>query len=187
MATVHTQGMHEERVRHVVGSSFVETGVGLAGVVLAILGLVHVAPSYMASIGTLVIGAALAFEGAAIRSRTASVSMPAEFTAGMAGIVLGILAILGIEPAILVPVAVLIFSAGLLLSTGSSMHYGAEGAFTTSGSHVLCGLAGLILGIMALVGTASLTLSLVALLSLGITVLLNGTMMGEHMASIWRR
>jgi hypothetical protein len=179
--------MHEERVRHATGTSFVESGIGFAGVVLAVLGLVHVAPAYMASIATLAIGAALAFDGAAIRARSVNVSMPAEFTAGLAGIVLGILAILGIEPAILVPVAILIFSAGMLLSTGASVHYGAEGSLAVSGTHVLCGLAGLILGIMALVGTASLTLTLVALLTLGVTTLLNGTVMSEHLASIWRR
>ncbi|HEX4149290.1 MAG TPA: hypothetical protein VHY20_09895, partial [Pirellulales bacterium] len=173
---------------HVVaGGSFVEAGVGFAGVVLAVLGLVHVAPGYMASIATLAIGAALAFEGAALRGRSSNWTMPAEFTAGMAGVVLGILAILGIEPGILVPVAVIVFSAGLLLGTGAHLQFGAEGTLATSGSHVLCGLAGVILGIMALVGTATLTLSLVALLTLGLSTMCCGTLLGEHMAGIWRR
>ncbi|HEY5312596.1 MAG TPA: hypothetical protein VIK18_08750, partial [Pirellulales bacterium] len=181
MATVHTQGFHEEHVRQVPGSSVVEAAVGLAGVVLAILGLVGVAPPYMAAIATLAIGAALAFQGAAWHARTGGTTVSAEFTAGLAGIVLGILAILGIEPAILIPVAVLVFGAGLLLSSGSTMNFGSETALTGSGSHVLCGIAGIVLGIIALISTAALTLSLVALLALGCAVSLGSNTWSHRM------
>lgn len=185
MATIHTQGFHEEHARHVSVGPAVDAAVGLAGVVLAILGLVGVAPQYMAPIATIAVGAALAFEGAALQAGTAVVS--AEFTAGMAGIVLGILAILGVEPVILTSVAVLIFSGGLLLTAGSSAHFGAEGTLAVSGSHVLSGVAGIVLGIIALVGTVPMTLNLVALLVIGATVSFGGGVWSSRLVRMFRR
>ncbi|HWC89551.1 MAG TPA: hypothetical protein VG433_07850 [Pirellulales bacterium] len=187
MATVHTQGFHEEHTTHAPGSSVVEAAVGLAGVLLAILGLVNVAPAYMASIATLAIGAALAFRGAAPQTRAGGNAISAEFTAGLAGIVLGILAILGIESAILISVAVLVFSGGLLLSAGSTLNFGATGATAGSGSQILCGVAGIVLGIIALVGSASLTLCLVALLTLGAAVAVGGNTWSHRFVRMWQR
>lgn len=183
MATVHTQV--REEFRHSSTASFVDAAVGLGGVLLAILGLVNVAPDYMAAIATLAVGAALAFEGAAFEARTGGSS--AEFAAGTAGIVLGILAILGIVPLILMPVAVLVFSAGLLLMAGSSAHFGSEGTLVASGSHVLGGIAGVVLGIIALTGHMPLTLSLVALLTLGATVSLGHGSFTSRFVRMWHR
>jgi hypothetical protein len=180
MATV--QSFHEEGTRHFAGSSFAESAVGAAGVLVAILGLVNVAPNYMVSIATLAIGAALAFEGAS-GSRYESAGLPVEFTAGLAGLLLGILAILGVVPMVLNPVAVLIFSGALLL--GGATAAGTT-SFGASGTHVLCGIGAGVLGIMALMGTVAITLTLVAQLTLGLALMLGGAM-GGRLIHVWRR
>jgi hypothetical protein len=75
----------------------------------------------MAAIGTIVVGAALV-EGSAlgIRSRRVSSALAgqpsAEVLAGAAGVVLGVLALLGLSELVLLPVAVIVFGASLLIA-----------------------------------------------------------------------
>src|SRR5207248_1763230 len=108
----------------------------------------------------------------------------AEFLAGAAGVALGILAILGVVPMVLLPAAIIVFGAALLLSSGAraclnslavarpgmheiARHVAREAVFAAAGAQALIGLSGVILGILALVGFSPLILTLVALLSLG--------------------
>jgi hypothetical protein len=94
---------------------------GVGAIVLAILGLTRILPHYMAAIGTIVVGAALV-EGSAlgIRSRRVSSAFAgqpsAEVLAGAAGVVLGVLALLGMSELVLLPVAVIVFGAALLIA-----------------------------------------------------------------------
>jgi hypothetical protein len=94
---------------------------GVGAIVLAILGLTRILPHYMAAIGTIVVGAALV-EGSAlgIRSRRVSSALAgqpsAEVLAGAAGVVLGVLALLGLSELVLLPVAVIVFGASLLIA-----------------------------------------------------------------------
>jgi hypothetical protein len=104
------------------------------------------------------------------------------FLAGVAGIVLGILALLGVASPQLVAIAVIAFGASLLISSNASMRILAatpadadptiarivgDMATDTTGLQTMTGLAAIVLGILALFGFAPTTLVLIALLGLG--------------------
>lgn len=204
---------------------FVDVVGGLATVLLAIIGLTGLAPSIMLGIVTIIFGAALLIQGGAMLSEYARIVFPAGTTAvaidqfgggslsaiflvGASGIVLGLLALLGIQPAILTAVAVIAFGSALVLSSNSvlnlhrlkasietagtqSAHTGseilaAEMAFGSAGIQAIAGLAAIVLGILAVVGTNPGVLSLVALLVLGATLLLTGTTLNSVVLSFMR-
>jgi hypothetical protein len=127
----------EERSAEVVaGGSMVEAIAGVAAVVLAILGLAGLLPVYLLAIAAIAVGVALLFEGGAIAvrysrlltetvgSRLSSAEldggMGVEVLGGIAGIVLGILALLGLVPLTLTAVAAIVFGGTLLLSSGTA-------------------------------------------------------------------
>jgi hypothetical protein len=185
---------------------------GIATVVLAIIGLVGAHSEMMTAIATIVFGAALLVEGGAMATEYAGVVFPAfasgaprqeylggnisaVFTAGIAGIVLGILALIGIHPAGLTAISAIVFGCGLLFSgnavwrlhrieqsavpardwrSGGEILAG-EMAYGSMGTQALAGIAAIVLGIVALVLAASGVLTLVALLVVGAAVLLTGT------------
>jgi hypothetical protein len=222
MATVQEsfRGREEERTSQVAtgGTALAEAIVGLAGVVLAIVGLAGIQVGYMLSISTIAIGAALAFEGAAIASRhfesasrvgmerfstTESSGMSSEFAGGVAAVILGILALIGVAPVPLVSVAVIVISSALLIGTGATMGgrsavastgttsmghtFGQEAVRAAGGAEVLCGLSGVILGIVALCNVNPVNLVLVANLVLGIGIMLTGSVMSSRITALWRR
>jgi len=192
----------------VAGGAMVE-GIGsIAAIILTILGLAHVLPADLAAIAVIGIGISLVFEGGTVGARfsrllanasgrTASYAdlgggMTAEFMAGAAGIVLGLLALLGIASAILTPVAAIVFGGALLLGSGAAARLSyleiingreqesveevaREAVTATAGAQVLTGLAAALLGILALVGFSPAILTLVALLCTATAVLMNGT------------
>ena len=109
---------------------------GLATVVIAIVGLSGVNAPMMASIATIVFGVALLIQGGAMLSEYAQIIFPAGsrttnvegfggsslsvvFLVGAAGIVLGVLSLLGIEPATLTPIAAIAFGSALVLSSNA--------------------------------------------------------------------
>jgi hypothetical protein len=111
---------HEKSVKVVAGGSITEALCGAAVVVLAIIGLAGTFPGYLASIATIAFGVALLAQGSALAARHTRLlhealphewetraelggGMGAEFLAGGAGVVLGILGLLGIGTAVLVP------------------------------------------------------------------------------------
>ncbi|CCJ08829.1 hypothetical protein [Methylocystis sp. SC2] len=202
---------------------------GVATIVLVICGLVGIAPPMMVAIATIVFGVALLIQGGAMLSeytqvvfpggvRTSSVeqmggnSLALVFLVGAAGIVLGVLSLLGISAAVLTPVAAIGYGTALLLSSnavwrlyvlrrasaqmetavGQSQHVGAEMlasemASGSAGIQALAGLAAIVLGILALAGnTADLTLNLVALLALGSTIVLTGSTLSATVLSFMR-
>ena len=177
----------------------------MAAIVLAVLGLAGVLANDLAAIATIVIGGVLlvdgrlashAFRQLASRSGMARHNsevvgpMNAEFFGGVAGIVLGILALFHSMPQYLLAVAVIVFGAGLLLGGGLASHLQglaqahdqeagpvvpqeAAVPMESSGS-TLVGLAAIVLGILAITGIVPMTLILAALLSLGACALFNG-------------
>ena len=198
---------------------------GIATVVLAIVGLAHAAPETMAGIATIVFGAALLVQAGAMLSEYAGIVLPpgAEvssvgqfgssslspvFLAGAAGIILGILALLHINPEILLAAAVIAFGAALILSSNSvsHLHHAKRASFTgaqqsemlgseilanemalgSAGIQGLAGLASIVLGILALVGTNSVILTLVALLVLGAALILTGSTLSATVLSFMR-
>jgi hypothetical protein len=199
-------------------------------VVLSILALAGVLPITFLAISCIAAGAALVFEGAAVTSRVSTLlaarlpmstaelegGFAAEVLAGVAGIVLGILALVGVGPLVLPIVAAIIFGAGMLLGSGmrsrlnmlrtESRGVTYEGApfaaptvspasattlesvvFVSAGGEMLVGLGVLALGILALLGVDSLVLALIAYLALGGSLLLSGTAVGARLLGALRR
>ncbi|WP_363350805.1 hypothetical protein [Methylocystis echinoides] len=200
---------------------------GVATVVLAICGLVNIAPGPLSAVATIVFGVALLIQGGAMVSEYAQVTFPAEmdeasadsfggnslvtvFLVGAAGIVLGILALLGIQSGTLTPVAVIAYGTALLLSSnavwrlyamrrasrrqpGAATHGGgeiiaSEMASGSAGLQAVAGLTAIVLGVIALAGAPNdLTLNLAALLVLGATIILTGGTLSATVISFMRK
>lgn len=196
-----------ESLEMLAGGSIAEAAGGAGAVVLAILGLVGVLPVVFLSIATIGVGVALLFEGAGVAARYEEALQPetgagsrlgggitAEFTAGAAGTVLGILALLGVSSFTLTAIAAIVFGGGLLLSSGTTADIdrvlairgagarpGDGGALVTAaGAQVFVGLAAAGLGVLAIIGLSSLTLTLVAMLAIGFSVLMSGSAVGRQ-------
>lgn len=190
-----------------LGGSSAEAIAGAATVVLAILGLAQIAPRFMISIGAIALGVALIANGAAVAAEYSRIlarsgsggwkgvelggGVSTQLGAGVAAVVLGVLALLNVDPTGLVAIAAIVLGAALILSSGVSTRLNAlkievsqehdvakrvarDAVTAATGTEVLVGLAATVLGILALVGIASTTLILVAVLSLGAAVLLTG-------------
>lgn len=209
----------DQSMKTVAGGSTAEAVGGIAAIVLTIIGLAHIMPYAMASISTIVVGAALLLEGGAVAARLADLTraegaafrtelgggVSAEVLGGIAGIVLGISALIGFAPLVLVPVANIVFGAALIvgaavtasvdrtLPTTTHGEYVSRARAThqlvsaASGTQILVGIAAIVLGILALFGIAPLMLSLVALLVVGASVLLSGSAVGGRVMSFLSR
>jgi hypothetical protein len=137
--------------------------------------------------------------GFGARNLDISGGLGAESLAGVAAIALGILSLVRIDPLVLLPVAAIVIGAGLLLGGTSVARVSSlrvagapapqdtmgeiarEGVEAAAGGHVLVGIGAVVLGILALLGYAPLTLMLVAMLSLGAAFLLSGAAIGGRL------
>jgi len=204
-------------IEEVAGGSMVE-GIGGAGaLILSILGLIGAAPMMLASIAAIGIGGALLVEGGTVGARYSRFlagthydytnqiiggGMAMECLGGIAGLVLGILSLLGITPMSLLPVAMIVFGGALLMASGAMSRLNSlpvrgmieperahqmarEAVYVASGSEVLVGAAAVVLGILALSGYHPLVLTLVALLCVGASVMLSGTSIAARMFGIF--
>jgi hypothetical protein len=186
--------------------------------VLAVIALAGIRESMVASIATIIFGAALLIQGGTMLSEFAQLIFPADsvvsnagqfgggtlatlFLAGTAGIVLGILALLGIQPLELSAIAVIAFGAALVLSsnavwqlhvlrrsamgavTSGSEILASEMASGSAGVQALAGLAAIVLGILAVVGTNPIVLTPVALAVMGVTIVMTGSTLSGAVAS----
>ncbi len=192
-----TQVTHEEvhrpatetYARWLAGGSAIEAIGGIAAIVLAIIGLAGLIPGDLAAIAAIVIGASLLLQGGAVMSSLRHLeagagvggAMSAESLGGIAAIVLGILALLGISPGILLSAAVLTLGAALLLGAGALPFAGGGSAF--AGGQAFIGIGAVVLGILAVVGIAQVTLQLVAFLVLGCGVFFAGSAVGTRAAT----
>ncbi|HZZ59807.1 MAG TPA: hypothetical protein VFE63_01355 [Roseiarcus sp.] len=205
---------------------FVDAIGGVATVVLAIIGLSGAKPEMLIAVATIVFGAALLIQGGAMLSEYAGIMFPvgttgvameqfggsslsALFLAGAAGIVLGILALLGLQSQILTSVSIIAFGAGLLLSSNSvwqlhalkrailpadtSVVEGGGGALIahemasgSAGVQSLAGLTAVVLGILALANVNAIILDLAALIVLGATLILTGSSLSATVMSFMR-
>jgi len=183
--------------------SMAEAVGAIAAVILAIIGLAGILSNLMASVATIVVGAGILVEGWAVSSSYRQFSsanaapgqagglngaLTAEFMGGMAGIILGILALFRMVPDTLLAVALLVYGVTLLLSNMAASHASwlaqalAQGGSTPSGvsgiapttpsGQLLVGLGAVVLGILAVIGLVPMTLVLVGLLSLAAVMLL---------------
>lgn len=198
---------------------------GVATVVLAIVGLAGTRPDIMVAIATIVFGVALLIEGGAILSDYSRIMFPPEggagsieqfgasslssvFLAGAAGIVLGVLALLGIQAHILSAAAAVVFGCALMLSANSVRNLQmlkranvAAGQTETSGGEILAqemasgtvgmqtlvGVSAIVLGVLALAGNNPAVLTLVALLILGAALIMTGSTLSWTMLSFMAR
>jgi len=182
---------------------FVDAFGGAATVVLAIIALSGTSPPILLGIATIVFGAALLVQSGTVLTEMAAVPAGIEggsgglsmvFLAGAAGIVLGVLGLIGIHDVLLTSIAVIAFGGALLfgssavssvfrirqagfrgrVASGTEMIVN-EFAAGSAGLQSLSGIAAIVLGILAVTGTFPAVLSLVALLVMGSTLLLTGT------------
>ncbi|MEK4031845.1 hypothetical protein WOC76_01730 [Methylocystis sp. IM3] len=191
---------------------------GIATIVLAIVGLASVHAQLMVAIATIVFGVALLIQGGAMLSEFAEVISPtgsavatvdefggtdfmAVFMGGAAGIVLGVLALLGINPTVLAPIAAIVFGTALVLSSNAIWRISmlrrsaasdtrdiltSEIASGSASIQALAGLAAIVLGVLAVAGEADLTLNLVTLLVLGSTIVLTGSSLAATLLNAMR-
>jgi hypothetical protein len=184
-----------------------EGAAGIAVIVLAIIALAGVSAAALASIATIVIGVGLmvqAFNAAAEVSRELNASGTAAtvaergaeiggeamigVAAGLTGIVLGILALVGMNALHLLPAALIVFGGALILSgavaargrmvastlaaSGTPIQVSYHGSAAISGLEILVGFAAAILGILALLFEGSGVLVLVGFIAVGAALLM---------------
>jgi len=214
---------HERQVDRATGMLLAGVSIGelVAGggaVVLPILGLAGILPEVLVTISALAVGGALMFEGGAVASRYEELlsqldtrvdlaelggGLSAEFLGGGAGVVLGLIGLLGVHPGLLMAVAAIVFGGSIVIGAGTMVELktltlpGTEGherarmvarsaVSTAAGIRILAGLGAIVLGILVLVAAPSETLTLVAFLGLGGSVLLSGTALGGKILAIFQ-
>ncbi len=195
-------------------SSVGETIAALATIVLTILGLARVVPDFLVAIATIAFGATLLLHGSAIIAEYARINtrpggtaassvtqtgdggLSAVLLAGAAGVILGILALLGISTHELTAIAIIAFGAALILSASLALRVhllklslttpdekaqrlasdtlAGDMLSSTAGIFGLAGLSAIVLGILALAGFSPVILILIALLALGSVSALTG-------------
>ncbi len=201
---------------------------GIATIVLAVLGLAGVHPQLLVSIATVVFGVALLIQGGTMLSEYVKIIFPSGtsgaaidrfggnslstvFLVGAAGVVLRVLALLGIHAETLTSIALITFGTALVLSSNAVWHLhtrkhaammsaattesmrgseilATEMASGSAGMQALAGLSAGILGVLALVGTGidSVVLILVALVALGATLVLTGSTLSGTVLSFMK-
>ncbi|MDA8175224.1 MAG: hypothetical protein M0018_11680 [Nitrospiraceae bacterium] len=205
MATA--QEIMERRSQGVMAAGTVAEGFASIGaIVLAIIGLAGEFPGIVLPVASIVLGAAFLFEGGAVTARFSNLlslarvpaeagelgyGMTAEFAGGLTGIVLGVLALVGIQALILMQVAVIVFGTALLVSMSSTARISSAmfqlseqreavrevtkgSVYSAGGLQIMAGIGVITLGIISLVATHSAILPLVSMLVLGVAILLSG-------------
>jgi hypothetical protein len=187
---------------------------GIAVVVLAIIGLANYWPFTMAAIGEILFGIALLCAGGALVAGISGIwtehgteavetrhagwgsGMATEVVGALAGIVLGIMALVGIAPLTLIAVALLLFGGVLItgaaargrveslvdqgLEPSHNVHMlSREASQGVTGVHMLAGVAAIVLGLLAIIWAvrypgSSLDLTLIGLLCLGASSIVSG-------------
>lgn len=208
------------------GGSAVEAVGGLGVIVLSILGLAGIAPNFLASIAGIIFGVAIFAHGAAVAAEYSKLlsqisegriggielggGMAIEFLAGIATVVLGILAVVGKYPTILMASLIIVGGAALILSSGTMQRLNDLKAEANTSSEferrvfraavsgasvaqILAGVATVVLGILALVFQPAATLpaeamvhplTLVGLLVMGSAITLSGALLTGKFLSI---
>jgi hypothetical protein len=152
---MQTPRVQDNTVVEAEAGSVAEAVGGAAAVVLAILGLLGLLPLTFNAIAAIALGVALLLGGAALARRYSRL-VPAA-GGGMAR---------------------LARSARWLRGEGDSV-------YAASGWEALVGIGAVVLGILALTGHAPLTLTLVAMLSVGAAILIGGTVLASRLFGVF--
>ena len=213
METVTEVRKEKESIDVLFVGSLVQATLGAFAIALSIIALAAMR-LFLSAVAVIAIGASLLFEGGSIAYRFTRLleqtsrgimqglefgeGVSAEFIGGVAGIVLGILALLNIVPMILISVSAIVYGTALMLGAGVTTRLNhliiqgsnenelsqkvARGAVTAAaGVQVFIGLAGATLGIIGVVGIERMSLGLVAMLVLAFGRLLTGTALSNRM------
>ena len=176
-----------------------EGAAGIAVIVLAVIALAGTSSGALVSIVTIIVGVGLmvqAFNSAAENSKvmaTNAASVPdlggevmVDGLSGITGIILGILALVGINTPYLVSSALIVFGGALLLSGaiglpprasqntapgGQAQAVSYQGSAATGGMEILIGIAAIVLGILSLILVGSWALALVGFIAVGAALL----------------
>jgi hypothetical protein len=128
----------------------------------------------------------------------------AETLTGIAGIILGILGLADVYPLFVLPVAAIVFGVGLIFGAGTNVrlneielthkhenpmarHIARQAVRGATGFQIIAGLAGIVLGIIALASDYPITLSLAAILVVSATFLLSNTAIAGRLLTIFPR
>lgn len=212
--------VREERMGMVAsaGTSVIQGVVGIAAIALAIIALAGIFPEWLVAIAVILLGVGFLLEAGSVGARYYSLlsepgaapregafgffggSLTMDFLGGIAGIVLGILALLNIYPMLLVSIAAIVFGATLVLGMGTisslnalSINRACKGYEAQNIAHsamrsaeslqLLIGLGSIVLGLLAIVGFIPVTLTLIAVLGVGFSELFSGSAVGARMLS----
>lgn len=205
----------EETVATMEAGSVGEAVAGAAGLVLAILGLLGILPLTLDAIAGIALGVALLLGGAALAARYSRAIPPTalprarhdisgalglQAIAGIAAVVLGVLALLGVSSLELLAVTVIVLGAALLAVGGGMARLGrsarwlrgdpgrsgeVDSASVAAGWEALIGVAAVVLGILALTGRSPLMLTLIAMLSVGAALLVTGSLVASRLFSFF--
>ncbi len=209
-STKTIEEMREEKksLRTLISGSVAESIFSGAAIVLALMGLSGIMPQTLLPVAVIVMGAAFLFEGGAISIRFSKLlsgarkdpldqfelglGVTSEFVGGVAGVVLGILALLGMYPMVMIPAAIVVFGGTLVISSIVTLRLNTlelegyeettpfkkiarEAMMASAGVEILFGLGALVLGIVALGETpAAATISFAGLLVVGISGFVTG-------------
>jgi hypothetical protein len=205
----------EETVATMEAGSVGEAVAGAAGLVLAILGLLGILPLTLDAIAGIALGVALLLGGAALAARYSRAIPPTalprarhdisgalglQAIAGIAAVVLGVLALLGVSSLELLGVTVIVLGAALLAVGGGMARLGrsarwlradagrsgeVDSASVAAGWEALIGVAAVVLGILALTGRSPLMLTLIAMLCVGAALLVTGSLVASRLFSFF--
>jgi hypothetical protein len=185
MAIGYAESLESRSAQAAAYGGLIDAIGGVATVILAIIALTGFNQPMMAAIATIVFGGALLIQAGTILSEYAHAIHPAAsavateerfgsgglsvmFLVGAAGIVLGVLALLGIASSALTAVAVIAFGSACELLAD-------EMASGSAGIQLVVGLTAIVLGILAVAGSNPDLLTIVALLVLGASLVLTGS------------
>lgn len=224
--TGSTQTLQEARleksdIKTILRGSVAEGLFSGATVALAFIGLSGIMPEIMLPAAVIVMGVAFMAEGIAISMRYSKllaetskeglekaagfvVGLTAEFLGGVAGTVLGVLALLELASIELVPIAVIVYGFTFMLSSVLTNRLNAveiegyeestrfkkiahEATTVTAVAEFGLGVGAAVLGIIAITGALSGPFGPVGLLVVGFSGLATGAAVSARMISLFRR
>lgn len=210
----------EERkpLKGITRGTAVEGVVGLGAAVLSIIGLAGIYTEKLLPVSIVVLGAAMVIEARVVigrfyyvmrelgethGSRIAGGGMSTEILGGIAGVTMGLLALMGLNPVMLCSAAVVVFGASVLFSintiaminaviaSGASKNallrsMAASVYAASSDVRLLVGMGTLTLGIIAVIGIHPQTLAQIGVLSVGGALFLETFALGEKLADMFQ-
>jgi hypothetical protein len=217
MVKIEKGVLQERRVMEwLTGSSETEKITSAGAIALAIVGLSGVLSPMMLAISILLFAVGLLLQGSVMGSRFKTIAsdtgsgtrgkveigggVTGGLIGGGAGVVLGLLAILGVYPTILLPIAALTFGVSMVLEGAAvsrlnklelsqacdgeqSRHVGRNAVRSSVGMQIFLGLGAVALGVIALAGVLPIVLPLVAMLAVALSGLVSGTAVSGRMLS----